>query len=89
MVSDRRQHGSKVVASGRQRQEREFVEYDLPVGDGGKQPVEVVLVDALREEGDNSEEVTGVGAEVAERRRSEREFDGGCQALVVVCLQYL
>jgi hypothetical protein len=37
------------------------------VGDAGEKPVEVILVNALREESNDSEEVTGIRAEFFER----------------------
>jgi hypothetical protein len=66
IVSEGRQHGDEVGASICQRKGTKLVEDARSVGDRGKQPVEVVLVDALREECDNSEEFTGDGTEVAE-----------------------
>ena len=62
----------------------EFVHNGLSIGGGRKQPVEVVLVDALREESDDFEELAGVRAEPAECRGSEREFYGCSQTLVVI-----
>ena len=72
IVSDWRQHSNEVVASVRQRKNGELVKDVLSPGDGGEKPVEVVLVDALREKGDHSEKVPGVGAEFAECGGSER-----------------
>jgi hypothetical protein len=46
----------------RQRKDAEFVEDILSVGDGRKQPIEVVLVDALWEEGNDLEEFSGTGS---------------------------
>ena len=51
-----------------QRKDTEFIKHGSSVGDGREQPVEVVLVDALREEGDDAEEVAGIGAEFAKCR---------------------
>ena len=78
IVSDRCQHCDEAVASICQRKSTELVEDVLYVGDGGKKTLEVSLVDALREKGNNSEEVTGARAKFAECGGSEREFDGCC-----------
>ena len=51
-----------------QREDTEFVEDGSSTGDGRKQPVKVVLIDPLREESDDAEEVTGIGTEFAKRR---------------------
>ena len=60
------QHCDEVIAPVRQRKSTEFVEDVLSVRDGGEEPIEVVLVDAVGEERDHSEEVTGIRAEFAE-----------------------
>jgi hypothetical protein len=54
-----------------------------PVGDRGKQPFEVVLVDTLREECDHFQERSGVGAKLSEQGGGERELDRGGEAVVV------
>ena len=64
-----RQHRDKPLASISQRKDAEGIEDVRSAGDGGKQPVQVVLVDTSREEGDNSEEVAGVRAEIPEHQR--------------------
>ena len=51
-----------------QRENAEIVEDFCSVGEGGKQPLEVVLVDALREEGDDSEKLSGIRPELLEHR---------------------
>ena len=43
--------------------------------DGGKKPVEVSLVYSLREESDDPEEVTDVGAEFVRRQGSKGQFN--------------
>ena len=53
MVPEWRQYDES-IASIHQGKGAEPVEDPHSVGDGGKQPVEIVLVDALREESDNS-----------------------------------
>ena len=84
VVSNGRQHRDEAVVPMRQRKGEEFVEDFLLVGDSGEQPVEVLFVDALGEESDNFEEVTSIGAEFAERWRSEGELYGCCQGLIAV-----
>ena len=83
-----RQHCHKSVASVRQRENAEGVEDLCSVGDGGEQPVQVVLVGALREEGDDAEKPSGIRAEFLEHRRSERKFDCGGKAPGVLCVKY-
>ena len=89
VISERRQHRDESVAPICQRKDTGFVEDGSSVGDGGEQPIDVVLIDALREESDDTEEVTGAGTKFAECRRSKRKFDRCCQALVVVRLKDL
>src|ERR1700753_826903 len=89
IVSNWCQHRNEAIVPIRQRENAELVEHVLSVRDRGEKPVQIFLVYALREEGDDSEEVTSVGAEVAEHRGSEREFEGCCQALVVIGLKNL
>ena len=67
----------------------EFVKNVLSVGDGGKQPIEVALIDALGIKSDDSEEFTGVGAKFSECRGGERELYGRRQTFVVICPIYL
>ena len=59
------------------------------IGDGREQPVEVVLVDALREECDNSKKITRVRSKILEHRGGERQLDSGGKALVVACVKYI
>ena len=89
VFSDRCQHCDEPVVPICQRKDAEFVEDVLSVGDRGKEPIEVVLVHALREESDHSQKVAGVGPELVESGGSKRQFDRCRQALVVICLQYL
>ena len=89
VVSDWRQHRDEAVAPICQRKNTEPVEGVLSVGYGGKKPVEVFLVDALGEEGDHSKEVTRNRVEATECRGGQREFQGFCKALIVVCLKHL
>jgi hypothetical protein len=89
VISEWCQHRDGFVAPIRQGENAEFVEDGRRVGDVGKQPVEVVLVNTLWEEGDNSKELSGVGAKILEHRRGEREFDRGGQARLVLRLQYV
>jgi hypothetical protein len=89
VVSDWCQHCDETVAPVRQRKNAESVEGVLSVGDGGEKPVEVIFVDTLREESNNFEEVTCIGAETMERWGGEGEFDGGGEALVTTRLKDL
>jgi len=73
----------------RQGKNTELVKDTCSVRDGGKQPAEVVLINTLREEGDNFENRSGVRAEFLKRGGSQRKFNGCCQALVVVRPKYL
>ena len=57
VVSDWRQHRNEAVAPISQRKNAEFIEDLLSVGDGWKKPVKIFLIDALREESNDSEEV--------------------------------
>jgi hypothetical protein len=67
----------------------ELVENIGSVGDRGKEPFEVVLVDTLREERDHLQKRSGVGAKFSEQGGGEREFDCGGEALVVPGLQHI
>ena len=89
VVSDWGQHCDKAAVPVRQRKNKEFVKNVLSVGDGGKKPVDVILVDALGEKCDDSEEVTRVGAEAAKYGGSKRELDGRGKALIVICPEIL
>ena len=71
-----------------QGKDTELVEDVLSVGDDGKEPVKVFLVYSLWEESDNAEEVTSLGTEFDERRRSKGEFYGCSKALVMICPKY-
>ena len=62
----------------------EVVEDVCSVRDGGEQPFEVFLIDALREEGDDTEKPSGVGSKFLEHGRSKRKLDGGSEAPVVL-----
>ena len=57
IVSDRRQQRNEAVAPIGQGENTKFVENILSVGGGGEEPIEVLLIDPLGEESDNSEEV--------------------------------
>ena len=71
MISDGGQHGEEVVVSIRQRKNTESVEDVVCFWDGRKKPIEVFFVDALREESNNSKEVTCMGTKALKCRRSE------------------
>ena len=83
VVPDRCQCGDEIFASRGQRKNTEFVDDVLSIGNGGEQPVEVVLVNALGEKRDDFKEVTGMRAEFEECGGSERELDRCRQALVI------
>ena len=57
------------------------------VGNRGKQPIKIVLVNPLREERDDLEEMTG--AESLKHRRRKRQLDRGCEAPPMVCLEHV
>lgn len=50
--------------------------------------MDAFLIDALRKEGDEFEEVAFIGTESQEHRGSRRELDSGCEGLVVVYAKY-
>ena len=85
VVSEGCQHCDEVGASICQGESAECVKDARYVGDCGKQPVEVVLIDALREERDNFEDFTSDGTELVECRGGEREFYDCSKALVTNC----
>jgi hypothetical protein len=89
VVSDRCQHSDEAVASIVERKDAECVEGSQPGGGGGKKPVEVFLVDALGEEGDDPEEVTRIGVEATECWGGKGKFNSCSKTLVVMCLKYL
>ena len=89
VVSDGCQHCDETVAPMRQRKHTEFVKGVLSVGNGGEKPVEILLVDALGEKSNDSEEVSCIGTEAEECWGIKREFDGRGQALVEVGLEHL
>ena len=89
MVSEWCQHRDETVVPIGQGENAELVEDGLPVGSGRKQPVEVLLADPLREEGNDSEKLPGVRAELLEHWGGERQLDRDRQALVVLRLEYV
>src|ERR1700753_2013876 len=89
MVSNRCQHRDEAVDPMCQRKNTELIEDVLSVGDRGKQPVEVLLVDTLREKRDDSQKFPGIGAEFLECRGGKGEFYGRCEALIAVRPKYL
>jgi hypothetical protein len=60
----------------------------VPVRDGGKQPINVVPIDALREESDDAEKRSGIRAKLLEHGGGERKLDRGREALVMLRLQH-
>ena len=71
MVSEGCQHCDKPIASVRQGEHAEVIEDVRPVRDGGEQPIEVLLIDALGEEGNDFEQPSGIRAKFLEHRRGE------------------
>ena len=82
-TSQWRKHCDESIVLMRQRKDVERVKDDGPVGDGREQPVEVVLIDSLREESDDLKEPPGVRAEFSEHRRGQREPDRSRETLVI------
>ena len=78
------------LLSIRQGEDAEFVEHVWSIGDGWKQPVYVLFVDTLWEEGNDSQESSGIciRTEFLEHRRGEGEFNRGCEAPGVICTKY-
>ena len=66
----------------------ELVKEASPVGDGGEQPAEVSLINALWNECDDFEKCSGVGTKLLRHWGSQGEFDRGGEALVVHRLQH-
>ena len=66
VVSEWCKHCDKSIALVCQGKETKFVKEDPSVGDGGKQPVNVVFINTLREKSNNTEEVTSIGAKFME-----------------------
>ena len=61
MITERREDYDESLDSVRQREvDAECVEDGISIGDGGKQPVKVILIDALQEGGDDFEKPPGV-----------------------------
>ena len=54
------------LLSIRQGEDAEFVEHVWPIGDGWKQPVYVLFVDTLWEEGNDPKDLSRIGAEFSE-----------------------
>ena len=70
------------------REDAEPVEDACSIGDGREQPLEVVLVDALWEEGNDSKKRSGTGAKFLEHGGGEGKLDRCGEALVMQCLQH-
>lgn len=66
VVPERCQHRDETTASIRKEEDAELVENGRSIGNGGKKPVYVVLVDTLKEKGDHPEEIAGIRAEFPE-----------------------
>ena len=88
VISKWGQHRDESIASICQGENAEIVEHVRCVGVGREQPINVLFVNALREEGEDSEKLFCVGAELLEHRGGERKFDRGGQAPRVPCVKY-
>lgn len=64
VVSEWYKHRDEFIAPVRQRKDAELVEDIGSVGDRGKQPANVVFIDALWEEGDDSQKCSSVRAKL-------------------------
>ena len=80
MISERRQHCDESIASIRKGESAERVEHAWSVGDGREQPIDILFVDTLWEEGDDSKKPSGIRSKFSEHRRGEGKFDRGCKA---------
>ena len=87
MIPKWRQHCDKSIGSIRQGEGAEFVKNILSVGDGWKQPVGILLIDALREERDDSEKLPGIRAEFSKHWGGEGKFGRGREASRVRCVK--
>ena len=87
MVTDWRHHCDEAFISICQRKNTKPVKYVLRASNHGKLPSEVVLVNLLREQGDDPKMTTDVGAEFSKRHRQGRQHDGGCGARAVLYLK--
>ena len=88
MVSEWPQHCDEAIVLVCQRKDTEFVNNAPSVGDSGEQPVKVVFVDTLREEGNDPKKPPGIRAEFFECRGGKRKLNGGSKTLGVVCVKY-
>ena len=89
VFSNWRQHRDKAVVPMCQGKNTEFVKDRLSVRDGKKNQVEVFLMDALGEEGDDLKKAPCTGAKALECWGSKREVYGCAEARVVICLKHL
>ena len=88
MISEWCKHRDEPAVPICQGKDAEPVEDVGSIGDGRKQPVKVVLVNALREEGNDSEKCSGVRTKVLEHGGGEGKFDRSCETFVALCLQH-
>ena len=88
MILEWREHRNEPAVPVCQRKDAKSVEDVVDsVGDGGKQPGNVALVDTLREEGDNSEKLPSIRAEFLEHGGGEGKINCGSEALFMPCLR--
>ena len=67
IISEWGKHCDEIAAAVCERENTELVEGGVYIGDGWKKPVEVVLVDTLREERNHTEKLSGIVAKSFEQ----------------------
>ena len=86
-MAKRGKHLDKSFAPIRQRKNAKGIEDFPSIGYSREEPVQVLLIDALGEEGDNCEKFPGVRAKLFEHRRPQRQFDRFQKRLLVLCIR--
>ena len=85
MIAEWCQHRHESVVSVRQGESAEFVKHFRGVGNGWILPMNVLLVDTLREEGYNLQKLAGIGSEFLEFGQAEGKLDRCREAPGVCC----
>jgi hypothetical protein len=88
VISEWCKHCDEPIASVCQGKDAEPVEGLDSVGDDGKQPIDVVLVDTLREEGNDFQKRSRIRAKFLKHGGGKRNLDCGGEALLVPRLKY-